>query len=135
MKIEFTYLSKVENGVLISNRKPMSEAIKSFEGKIVEIRIRQNRSKRSTLQNNYYWLILSIFAKEIGYSVEELHEACKFKFLSNMVVLGNKEEVFAHSTTKLSKSEFSDYVECIKQWAAELNIYLPDAGEQTEINL
>jgi hypothetical protein len=34
------------------------------------------------------------------------------------------------STTKLTKDEFSEYVESIKQWASEfLHCYIPEAGE------
>jgi len=38
------------------------------------------------------------------------------------------------STTELSKSEFGDFIEDVKQWAAEyLNVIIPEPNQQTNL--
>lgn len=135
--MKLTYYSNVADGHLQTN---VSKSIKSdlgaFNGKRVEITIQRLKSTRSAQQNRLWWLYVGILSKEIGYSKDEMHEICKFKFLKRESVNKKTGEIFEYigSTTKLSKSDFADMVNDLIQWSAEtFNINLPLPSEQTEL--
>jgi hypothetical protein len=90
----------------------------------VEVIIRKPKTKRSDLQNNYYWgVVLELLSKELGYDQDEMHEILKYKFLQSHAM----GMPYVKSTTKLSTGEFEEYLSKIKRWAAEfLNIVIPD---------
>ena len=66
---------------------------------------------RSQQQNAFYWMYLGIIAGETGEDKDSLHSFFKGKFLSQGIT-----EVFGYkvrkikSTTKLSKSEFCEFL-------------------------
>jgi hypothetical protein len=99
-----------------------------LNGQTVEVIIRKPKTKRSDLQNNYYWgVVLEILSKELGYDQDELHEILKYKFLKIESTLGME---YIRSTTKLTTGEFEEYLEKIKRWAAEfLGINIPNPNE------
>ena len=79
---------------------------------------------------------MTILSTELGYSKDEIHEICKFKFLKREVVDENTGLVLEYlgSTADLNKSEFADMTSDLIRWAAEnFNIVLPLPGEQTEL--
>ena len=86
---------------------------------------------RTTLQNNYYWLYLSIIELETGNNANDLHEYFKRKFLLpvfiSITIKGVKKEVkIPRTTTKLNKIEFGEYLDKI---CAETDVPLPDPIE------
>lgn len=105
------------------------EYIKMFSGQRIELIIRKPKSKRSTLQNNYYWgVVVELLSSELGYDQDELHEILKYKFLKKESALNGME--YVKSTTKLTTGEFEDYLEKIRRWSAEfLNINVPEPNE------
>ena len=101
---------------------------------------RQN--KRSNPQNAYYWgLVIPLLKKgfeDLGHELtaEEVHEFLKAKFNFKEIINEETGEVnqIPLSTTRLSKLEFSEYIEKIQRWAAEfLNLVIPDPGTQSEM--
>lgn len=63
--------------------------------------------KRSSNANNYYWKILEIIGKELGYSKDDLHEACKRQFIGmdqGVDMFGNV--YIKPKSSKLKKKEF-----------------------------
>lgn len=134
--MKLTYYTDVKDGKFQKNISDLIRSeIRAFNNKRVEITIQKLKSSRSAMQNRYYWLLLGILSKEIGYTSEEVHDMVKYKFLKEEIVIGNETEITVKSTTKLGKDDFSNYIEQIKEWASHLNIYLPDAGEQLKANL
>lgn len=135
MELELIYFSEVKDGKLQLNvREKIANEITHFNGKRVEVRIRKLRSKRSGAQNRLWWVYMTILSNELGYSKDEIHELCKFKFLKREKVFEKTGEIFEYieSTTKLTKSEFSDMTGEMIRWAAEsFDINLPEPGEQT----
>lgn len=138
MNIVLTYTGSVNDTLKIVNRKKFDKEIQLFRGKEVEITIRKKRKKRSLSQNNFYWGAVVPIVREALYDAgiimnnEETHELLKLK--CNPVEVINKKtgEVISTmgSTTKLTTSEFMDYVSKIKHWAREyLNIEIPEPGE------
>lgn len=137
MSTKLTYYSSVKEGRLQKNvSKTILSDLSHFEGRRVEITIQKLKSSRSLQQNRLWWLYVTIIAKEIGYTKEELHEILKFKFLKREKVDEKTGEVFEYleSTTKLGKSDFADMVNDLIQWSAEtFGISLPLPNEQTEL--
>ncbi len=132
------YFSIVTKFQLQDNiRNQISNDIKQFEGKRVRIVIEKLKSKRSHQQNSYWWALITILSCDIGYTKEEIHQICKYKFLKREKVNEKTGEIYEYltSTTKLNKSEFSEMTSELIRWAAEaFNIILPIPGEQLTID-
>lgn len=138
MAVVFKYYSNVsEEGKLQKNvSEKIALELKEFSGKRVEITIEKLRSTRSSRQNRLWWLYMTILSKEVGYTKDEMHVICKFKFLKREKVDEKTGEVFEYigKSSKLTKSEFSDMTTDLIRWASEtFNIVLPFPDEQMEI--
>lgn len=139
-----TFPTKVINGTISSNRKPIKEAIASFEGKEITITIAKKSKKRSNDQNAYLWGVVYPIVKnglkEIGYNqitTEQVHELLKGTFVKEDIVneLSGEVKTITGHTSSLTTSQFMDYLAQIKQFASEeLGCYIPDPNEQSEIN-
>jgi hypothetical protein len=124
----------------ITNAKAVTKAFTLTDGKY---RLRISRAgKRSILQNGYYWgaVIPAIQdgLKDLGHELdkEEIHDWLKGKFNYTEVInksTGQYEQV-PISTTKLTRTEFCEYIEKIQRFAAEfLNVVIADPGQQVEL--
>lgn len=136
MKLQY-YTNVNDEGMMQRNTaKQIQEDVKHFRGKRIEITIQKLKSTRSLQQNRLWWLYMTLLSKDLGYSKDEMHEICKFKFLMREKVHEPTGEIFKYlgSTATLSKSDFADMVTDLIRWAAEcFNIVLPLPGEQTEL--
>lgn len=137
---KFHFYSNVsEEGKLQKNVSlQIAESISHFKNKSVEIIVKRKSAKRSDRQNRYWWVLVTILSSELGYTKEEMHEILKYKFLKREKVDQNTGLVFEYlgSTAELNKMEFADLTTEMKRWAqTDLDILLPDPGEQTEFNL
>lgn len=136
--MQLKYYSNVSNeGKLQKNvSEKIALELKEFSGKRVEITIEKLKSTRSSRQNRLWWLYMTILSKEVGYTKDEMHEICKFKFLKREKVDEKTGEVFEYigKSSKLTKSEFADMTTDLIRWASEtFNIVLPLPDEQMEI--
>ena len=96
------------------------------EGAKVVVSIEPYRKKRSNDQNEYLWgVVYDLIHESSGHTPQEIHEIMKHKFLMTYTDIGD----YARSTTKLSTVEFMDYVEKIRVWANDYNIYIPLPNE------
>lgn len=86
---------------------------------------RPNKAKRSNPQNAYYWaVVIPHIAKAIEEATgeptphEKAHEICKAKFLLEEIVMPDTGEILQSvgSTTTLTPSQFSDYLERVTAW-------------------
>ena len=84
-----------------------------YKGSYV-VEIKKEKHKRSLSQNDFYWLYLGVIEKDTGNLSTELHELFKRKFLPPIAksILGVDFKI-PSSTTNLSKTEFSDYMDKI----------------------
>lgn len=97
-----------------------------------EYTIPLNRELVRTLpQNKLYWgVYLKIIAEHLGYFAEDLHEELKYKFNPKDSKFAPGERI-GGSTTKMTRKEFTDYLEDIRTWALTFhNITLPEAEEE-----
>lgn len=141
----------VEDGRIVPHQTAeWANEINKMNGKDIEIVIRPT-VLRSQPQNRYYWgtLIYMVWQdlKAKGWRADDLdpldyqgnltknqvHLYMRYKFLRSDTFAANTEEVIGEdfrSTKDLSRGEFSEYVESIRQWAIEaLDLYIPDPNE------
>ena len=104
----------------------------------------ERANKRSGQQNRYYWgLVIPMLTeafKDLGHelSQEETHEFLKAKFNSKQIHNEDTGEAIdlPLSTTRLSKFDFSEYIEKIQRFAAEfLNVVIPDPNTQLQFDV
>lgn len=130
---------QIRNGrIHFHNRRWFDEAIRRFrDGAEVEIEVSRRRATRSINQNAYYFgVVLQLISDYTGYTVDELHDAMKAKFIPKKLAFcdGNgvvqDELVLGGSTRKMTTIEFHDYIEQIRRFAAEsLDVNIPDPDE------
>jgi hypothetical protein len=125
------FSGKIEQGkVLLDNPNRYLVQISRLEGQRIEVVLRKQKSTRSINQNNYYWGVVLELLSDNGNTPDEWHEMCRQMFLKSFKTVNNKEIEFARSTTKLNTTEFEEYLEKIRRWAAtELNCFIPLPNE------
>jgi len=143
--LKLYYIAKAIGGNLRVVKSFTKEIVQAFGDNAVRITVELARAKRSTNQNAYYWGVVLPYIRDgfidLGNLIQRnneglnlIHELMKSKFLNNGTELAdvNGEIIQGPSTTTtLTKEEFSDYIEEIKQWSGEfLGIDIPDAGTQ-----
>ena len=140
MKLE--YNATIKQGKLtVRNRKQFDLDLCTLKDGEYVLTLERKRSKRSGQQNRYYWFSVSLIRerfKELGTecSLEDVHAFLRSKFLYNELINEKTGEVLQipRSTTELNKSDFGEYVDRIKIFAAEsMDLYIPDANEQLTI--
>ncbi len=119
-------------------RKRLKEELRHFEGKPIELIIRRKKKHRSNQQNRLYWVYMGMIGEYLGYSKDEIHEICKYKFLKKETADETTGEIFQYiqSTSKLSTVEFMEYIENLYKWSAEtFGLTLPEPNSQMEMNV
>ena len=84
------------------------------------VTIAERKKTRTNAQNARYWAFITAFGSYLGYEREEMHEICKYKFLSEHVEIGGDDVVKLKSTPKTDTKEFSEYCENCERWASQL---------------
>jgi len=130
------YGSIDEKGALsIQNRQRLIEWAKQYPGKNVVIKFERKGSKRSSPANRYYWGVvikeITIRLRDLGHqwlTDEDVHDMMKLKFNHEQIVSEEGEVLeLPKSTTTLTKTQFAEYVDNIRMWAAGfLSINIPD---------
>ena len=78
-------------------------------GKTVDVTVAEHKVKRTNAQNNYYWLFngeLAKFLDEAGLSYGEY----KLPYTGELVHEINKSLFGVHTTTRMKKDEFCEYM-------------------------
>lgn len=125
------FIVKIEDKKIIwkseNHKNLFLKFIAQFSDGEYSLTIESNKQKRSDQQNNYYWLYLGIVSDESGYLPFEIHEWAKGKFLTTDIkeIFGDKVRQ-KKSTTKLTKSQFADYLLNIE---IATGVPLPDTTE------
>jgi hypothetical protein len=102
--------------ILHSDRTAVLQAVSEApDGHYVEIK----PSTRTSEQNRLYWAELGTLADKCGHTPELWHSFMKRHFLkSEAVEIAGEVMFLSPSTKKLTKSEFSDYMEEVFAWIA-----------------
>jgi hypothetical protein len=143
--MNFEILSEVRNGTLTRNRNLIKDAIQTFEGKQIVIKIEKAKKKRSTQQNRFYYgVIIPIVQnclKEAGHIMtnESTHDLIKLKFLKEVLFVNEETgEVIERikSTTELSTSQFMDLLAEINNFTFEyFGVSLPSPTDDLTLKL
>ena len=101
------------------------EYISNLQFEKYEIVIREK--KRSLNQNAYYWTIVGIIAKELGYTKDDMHDSFRQHFLGTDFKKSYFGDIYPElkSTTKLTKEEFMHYFNKVQAFAIQQGIILP----------
>jgi hypothetical protein len=137
--------SEVKNGTLTRNTNLIKDAIQTFEGKQIVIKIEKAKKKRSTQQNRFYYgVIIPIVQnclKEAGHIMtnESTHDLIKLKFLKEALFVNEETgEVIERikSTTELSTSKFMDLLAEINNFTFEyFGVSLPSPNDDLTLKL
>lgn len=136
---EIVGTAQVRNGRLfIKDRRSFDDQVRRMDERwMLEISVKRLRATRSIQANRYYFgVVIAAISDATGYHPDETHDLMKMLHLpkelaicdSNGEIVG--EYVMGGSTRNLTTTEFYEYVERVRQWAAEtLDVYTPDPGE------
>ena len=143
--MNYEIISEVKKGILTRNRNLIKDAIVTFEGKQVVIKIEKFKKKRSTQQNRFYYgVIIPIVQnclKEAGHIMtsESTHDLIKLKFLKETLFVNETTgEVIERikSTTELSTSQFMDLLAEINNFTFEyFGVSLPSPNDDLTLKL
>ena len=134
-----------QGALRIYNRPLFEEQVRAMSREkdlAVTIEVKMKKRVRSDVQNAYYWgVVIAMIVerlRELGHDVDRdlTHEFLKGRFLYSELTNPNTGEVMRipRKTSDLTTEEFIEYMEHVKQFAAEtLDIYIPDPNEQLEI--
>ncbi len=124
--------ARIEKGKLVwENPVLLTRQLSALNGKEVNVVIKQKGKSRSKNQNDYYFgVVIEILAQQTGYSVDEMHEVMKAKFLSETRELAGESITVSKSTTSLTTVDFEKYLSDIREWASVyLECYIPLPNE------
>lgn len=101
-----------------------------MRNKTVEIKV--YRPNRTLNQNSYLHLLLTIFAVEFGYTLEESKTLYK-RVNSATYAYEKNGQKFLRSSTDLDTKEMADTIEKFKQYSSEHGLELPDAYDEDKL--
>ena len=112
------FYGQVKQGhIKLDNALRFKEYLVSFEGRRVELVLREKRDVRSGEQNKYYHaVVVGMISEYTGHTPEETHEILKKHFR-------------IESTARLKTQEFEALMDRIRSWAGDMfgiNIPLPN---------
>lgn len=122
----------INNSIIWDNKDLAFKALGEKEGQVVSVVIKKPGSKRSIMQNRYYWLILGMISDYTGDDINYLHWCFRSKFLTSFKQnkISEKDEAYTPSTTKLNTVQFEKYLENIRRWAILfIDLYIPKPNE------
>ena len=135
------FTAKVQNGMLkILDRQMFKQIVSKFGEEPFTLEVKAMSDQRTARQNNYYWgIVIPIISDHCGCDNEYMHAELKAIFLSEKVVIKDKERGLGQAkktinmtkfTSELDKKEFADYIDKIKAWALSFdNIVIPEPEE------
>jgi len=124
-----------EDGLWISeDKKSFASWLSVHKDKKIVLQGKRYSKHRSNNQNSYYWgVVLKIISDSTGHTVDELHEALKFKFNRKFVDLNGHNVPIGGSTTDMGTVDFEGYLESVRIWAAtEMGLSIPLPNEVLE---
>ena len=92
-----------------------------------KVEVKQWKAKRSHEQNARYWKLLTELGKHLGYTQEELHDICRFKFLRNAIEIEGERLPLLKTTTKLNTKDMAEYQDAIERWASTLGFIFDES--------
>lgn len=144
MKLQY-FGSVDSNGTLtITNKNGFLSDLRDFIGKQVKIII-EPKAKRSHPQNRYFHgcviPIVKAHLLDSGWIEAKSNEWVKNYIKYNCLIIEQENETTGEiiktlgETSILTTTEFNDFIAEVQRWGAEvLGLYIPDPGEQIDLN-
>ena len=92
-----------------------------------KIELKRILPNRSISLNSYLHVCISLFSIEFGYTLEESKTLLKRK--CSFMIYEKNGLKFLKKTRELNNKECSEFVEFIRNYAAQHDLYIPDAEE------
>jgi hypothetical protein len=113
----------------ISEHKAALVKLNHLISKSVIVEIKEIRAKRTIKQNSYLHVILTIFANETGYTVEE-SKILFARLFGKFMIYEKNGHKFKQSTSSLDTMQLTEYIDFIRHYSSEeAGIYLPTPDE------
>lgn len=130
-------LGVIEHGKLsLQGRRLFEDAMSRFPDGAVVVEVKTAKTPRSGAQNRYWHgVVIPLFAEHCGYELPEMKDALALKLIPKEVTdmdTGEVHIVPGH-TSELSVKEFNDLIERAQRLGAEMDIYIPDPGEESPV--
>lgn len=135
MSKTFVATGVIQGGVLkIRNRRQLEAAFRRWKDGEVVITIERKHAIRSREASGYYFSVcLKLLSEHTGYTVYELHEWAKMRFIPKHVAITDRngevkdDLVIGGTTTHLNRVQFYEFIESIRKFSAEeLDVMIPD---------
>jgi hypothetical protein len=105
----------------------------------IRVEITEQKARRSNPQNDYMWALYDFILRKggeamAGWTKDDLHAHFLEEHFGTEVreLFGKKRRLRRHSSSKLNKQEFADYLEFILRYMAERGVYLPGPDDNWE---
>lgn len=118
MLLDYTNPEDVKKGKLYNETMIISK---------FKVELRRILPNRSISLNSYLHVCISLFSIEFGYNLEESKTLLKRK--CSFMIYEKNGLKFLKKTSTLNNKECSEFVEFIRNYAAQHNLYIPDAEE------
>jgi hypothetical protein len=92
-----------------------------------KIELKRILPKRTISLNSYLHVCINLYAINFGYTLEEAKTFLKRK--CHFMIYEKNNIKFLKETKKLDNKECSEFVEWIRNYAAQNELYIPDAEE------
>ena len=96
------------------------------------VELKQIRKPRTIQQNKYLHVIISLFAIEAGYTLDEMKTVLKREcdFMRYRKSSGfEKIEIFLKKSSQLNTKELTDWIDWIRNYAGQAGIYIPSPDD------
>jgi len=127
---DYEFTGVVQDGRFVLDRREAFAYLKGkLEGQRIVLSVRRQRRSRSNSQNAWYWgVAIPLFAEQLGYDQEEMHEALKLKLLPK-----NLEGEFptVGSTARLNTTDFAHFMEDVVRLGQEVGLTIPLPDESS----
>ena len=114
----------LENSLEVQKAKTRFDYLVSQKAKIDLLKI---NPKRSTNQNSYLHVCITLFGIHVGLTIEEakthLKRSCGF------MVYDKNGEKFLKMTSKMDSLELTEFIGWIRNYASDNGLYIPNSEE------
>ena len=109
------------------NKEKFEFIVKSFSDYDGPVRIEKVAKRRTTSQNSYLHILITMFAIEIGNTLEEMKVDLKRD--CHFMVYKKNGKTYLKKSSNLDTKEMTDWIDWIKHKAGMNGVYLPEADD------
>ena len=103
------------------------ERIKYLLAKSSKVDLTQLREVRTIKQNSYLHVVITLYAIEFGYTLNEAKT--DLKRLCSFMIYEKNGSKYLKESKKLNTKELTTWIDWIRNYASQNGLYIPDAEE------